>query len=165
MLTSRTGAWSELTLDHPQTEVRLKGVRGFEFGGRGLSGVLGSLELDVMKAIWKRGPAATLTIREVHDDLNRRRDISFNAVMTVMNRLVDKRLLNRKSGSGRSLIYTARMDRDSFEQRVSAQLAQALVRDFGSTAVAQFVDALDRADPERLEELKEALKRRGRKQA
>ncbi len=140
----------------------MRGVRGFEFSGRGIGGVLGSLELDIMEAIWRHEAGAKLTIREVHEQLNRRRDISFNAVMTVMNRLVDKGLLSRKSG-GRSLIYSARIDREAFEQQVSAQLAQTLVRDFGSTAVAQFVDALDRVDPQRLKELKDALRRRGRK--
>ena len=132
----------------------------------GLSRVLGSLELEIMEVFWHRAPDAVLTIREVRDDIARRRDISFNAVMTVMNRLVEKRLLRRRKGKARSHAYVARVGRDGLEVEVARELVEGLVRDFGSMAVAQFVDAVGRVDPRRLRELERLVRaQRGRKRS
>lgn len=134
-------------------------VRGFRLRGRGLGRVLGSLELEVMQVVWKAGPSAWISIRDVRDAIARRKDVSFNAVMTVMNRLVDKGLLRRR-GTRASYTYAARWDRATLERRVSRRVTESLVRDFGSFAVAQFVDALDRVDPERVDELEKLLRER-----
>lgn len=139
-------------------------MSGFRFQGRGLGRVLGSLEFEVMDAIWRLGPSAKVSIRDVTDRLRRRKPVSFNAVMTVMNRLADKGLLRRTGSRGPGYLYSARLSREAFEQRVSRRVAESLVRDFGSTAVAQFVDAVNRLDPDRLAEIERLLKaRRGRK--
>lgn len=115
--------------------------------------VLGSLEAEVMEEVWRQGET---TIRRVWDALAKRRPIAFNTVMTVMNRLAEKRILVRRGHRG-AYRFAAREPRDAFMARVSREIAQGLVRDFGDYAVAQFVTAVWDVDPAKLETLRRAL--------
>lgn len=128
----------------------------FRLRERRLRRVLGDLEADVMEVLWRRGEAS---IREVWEELRRRRSITFNSVMTVMNRLVEKRLLRRADGRGRYR-YAPRMDRAALLARVSRDVAEALVEEFGEVAVAQFVAVLRDADPEKLKALERLIRER-----
>lgn len=128
----------------------------FRLRERHLRRVLGDLEADVMEVLWRRGEAS---IREVWEELRRRRSITFNSVMTIMNRLVEKRLLRRKDGRGRYR-YAPRMDRETLLARVSHDVAEALVEEFGEIAVAQFVAVLRDADPEKLKALERLIRER-----
>ncbi|HXF82850.1 MAG TPA: BlaI/MecI/CopY family transcriptional regulator [bacterium] len=125
----------------------------FRARGRGLTRVLGSLEAEVMEEVWRQGET---TIRRVWDALARRRSIAFNTVMTVMNRLAGKGILVRRGHSG-AYRFAAREPRDAFMARVSHEVAQGLIRDFGEHAVAQFVTAVRAVDPAKLRTLRRAL--------
>lgn len=127
----------------------------FRTRGRGLTRVLGSLEAEVMEEVWRQGET---TIRRVWDALAKRRPIAFNTVMTVMNRLADKGVLTRRGHSG-TYRFEAHETRDAFMAKISHDIAQGLIRDFGDYAVAQFVTALRDADPAKLETLRRALAR------
>jgi predicted transcriptional regulator len=135
---------------------RPRPVITFRLRERRLRRVLGDLEADVMEVLWRRGEAS---IREVWEAVKARRSITFNTVMTVMNRLVEKGLLRREDGRGRYR-YRPRMDRETLLAHVSRDVAEALVEEFGDIAVAQFVDVLREADPEKLKALERLLARR-----
>ena len=132
-------------------------VSSFRLGETGLLRVLGELEKQIMEAIWGSGAVA---IRDVWAALSRERDISFNAVMTVMNRLVEKGLLAREGQKG-GYVYSAVYDRSEFLGHVSERVAQGLVEDFGEFAVPQFLKALETASPDLLAKLREALGEEG----
>ena len=66
--------------------------------------------------------------------------------MTVLNRLVEKGALTRQRQS-RAFIYLPRQSRDAFIGRVSRLILGGFGADFGSLAVAQFVETLDEVDP------------------
>jgi predicted transcriptional regulator len=51
----------------------------------------GDLEREVMTKLWDAGEA--LTVRQVHDLLNRDRDLAYTTVMTVLDRLAKKGLV------------------------------------------------------------------------
>lgn len=113
-----------------------------------------------MEVLWRRGSAS---IREVWDEVKLKRPLAFNTVMTVMNRLVDKELLRREDRRG-SYRYYPRVNRDVFLTRVSHDVAEVLIREFGDIAVAQFVEALQDVDPKKLAALERlVLERRGKK--
>lgn len=133
----------------------------FRLGGRRLARVLGDLEAEVMEIVWRRGAAS---IREVWEEVSRKRERSFNTVMTIMNRLTAKGLLRREDGRG-SYRYVPRIARDDFLARVSHDVAQALVREFGEVAVAQFIEVLGDVDPRRLAALEALVRRRRRRRA
>lgn len=123
--------------------------------------VLGDLEAEIMRVIWRRGSAS---IREVWDEVKiKRRPLAFNTVMTVMNRLVEKGLLRREDRR-RHYRYRPALDRLTFQARASHEVAEALIHEFGDVAVAQFVEVLEEVDPEKLAALERLiLERRGKK--
>ncbi len=103
-----------------------------------------------MGVLWKaRRP---LAVRDVLASLNqgRRAPLAYTTVMTVMVRLADKGILKRQR-HGRSFLYEAAV-RDAAEIAV-----RNLVRDFGDSAIAHFVDEA-RANPRILRRLERLLR-------
>jgi predicted transcriptional regulator len=112
--------------------------------------VLGPLEADVMQAVWKaRRPIA---VREVLMTLNKDRKVplAYTTVMTIMSRLSEKGILNRRQ-QGRSYLYEA-ASRDAAEIAV-----KSVVKDFGDSAIAHFVEEA-RADPKILRRLQKLMR-------
>lgn len=130
-------------------------LQNFKFQGSGLERFFGPLEAKIMTVLWDAPDE--LTIKEVQQALNRDREMSFNTVMTVMNRLVDKGVLAKKSVS-KSYRYRPVMSREEFLEAQSKELTFELVQEFGSRAVAHMVDALEQVDPELLDQLERQLK-------
>ncbi len=64
----------------------------------------------------------------------------------------------------RAFIYNTGQSREAFLGRVSRAIMGSLVRDFGSLAVAQFVDTLEEIDPEQLAELERLVHERRQSQ-
>ncbi|MDA8212388.1 MAG: BlaI/MecI/CopY family transcriptional regulator [Clostridia bacterium] len=131
--------------------------QSFSLEREGLARVLGSLEAEVMEIIWRKGQE--VTIREVWEELMLARTIAFNTVMTVMNRLADKKLLRREPGR-EAYRFLPVQTREGFLREISRRVAAGLVEDFGEHAIAPFVEALDVAGPGYLEELEEFIRRR-----
>nr|WP_296065979.1 BlaI/MecI/CopY family transcriptional regulator [uncultured Actinoplanes sp.] len=55
---------------------------------------LGDLEREVMTQLWESGES--LTVRQVHERLNRDRDLAYTTVMTVLDRLAKKGVVTRE---------------------------------------------------------------------
>jgi predicted transcriptional regulator len=132
-------------------------LHAFRLGERGLARVLGSMEAAIMEVAW--ASPAPLRIAEVRQALaHRGRTLSFNAVMTVMNNLVAKGLLERYREPGsRAHRYRPLVEREAFLAGAARQVARGLVRDFGELAVSQFLDVLREEDPQALGRLRELL--------
>jgi predicted transcriptional regulator len=81
---------------------------------------------------------------------------NYKTVMTVMNRLVDKQILLRQR-VGRAYSYAPCDSREAFLARVSQNVVEGLLEDFGELAIAQFVSVVDRIDPAQLAELHELI--------
>lgn len=83
---------------------------------------LGELELEVLDVLWEKKIA---TVKDILDELARRREIAYTTVMTVMTRLSDKGVLKRHQ-SGRTYVYKPRYSRDqiahSFMDRVKDKI-------------------------------------------
>jgi predicted transcriptional regulator len=118
--------------------------------------VLGELEAAIMEAVWRLGDAS---VQEVCDALGP--EHNYKTVLTVMNRLVEKRLLARHRVS-KAFLYSAPESRQEFLDRVSRTVATGLVRDFGASAIAQFVDVVGEVAPGELAALEEMVHRRVR---
>lgn len=103
-----------------------------------------------MDIAWELGECA---IRDVWQRLCRDREVSFNAVMTVMNRLVERGLLER-SGHRGAYIYRPVEDEATFRRHRSRAVIRGLVQQYGTAAVVGFVDEVAEADPAYLDELR-----------
>jgi predicted transcriptional regulator len=134
-------------------------IQSYRLHQEGLARVFGELEAKVMEAVWAlQAP----TVHDVCDYLGP--TYNYKTVMTVLNRLVDKDALTRQRVS-RAFIYRPRQSREAFLCRVSRAIMGGLVRDFGSLAVAQFIETLDEIDPQQLAELERMVQQRRQAQA
>ena len=116
---------------------------------KGLRKILGDLETDIMEIIWQKGE---LTVRQVYQTLQDTRSIAYTTVMTVMSRLADKSLLE-KLKEGNAFLYQATSTREEFTRSTLKKVINELMADFTAPAISQFLDSMEDADPERMEEL------------
>ena len=119
-------------------------------------GPLGELERHVMEAVWDHPPA---TVREVADRMRGEADRAYTTVMTTLDRLHKKGLVDREK-HGLAWRYRAALDRATYERHVADALAAELVS-HGEAGLAALVDATaDEALLERLAAMIDARRRR-----
>jgi len=120
---------------------------------------LGELETLVMEIIWS-SPA--LTVREVCDRQDGSRRRAYTTIMTTMDRLFSKGLLNRAK-DGIAWRYQSAVSRHDFEHALADQLAVEIVQVHGEVGLAASVEAAS-ADPEMLDRLDALIAARRREQ-
>jgi len=128
---------------------------------QGLAKVLGDLEAKVLRAIWQLQTPSTA--REVHARVHRTHCVELLTVITVLNKLVTKGILNRAKVDD-LLHYDARLGEVEFMALASRRIVEGIVS-LGPEAVsASLVDVLAERDPEQLAELGRLVRRKIREQ-
>ena len=123
----------------------------------GLAKVLGDLEARILRVVWVMGCPATA--REIHAKVVRAHAVSPLTTITVLNRLVAKRVLARTHQDDR-YHYAARLDEGQFMAHASRRVVEGILS-FGPDAVAaSFVDVLAEQDPAQLEDLARLVRRK-----
>lgn len=84
---------------------------------------LGDAELEIMQAIWTAGVPVSST--RVQSALRGRRDWALATLMTALNRLCDKGFL-RCEKQGRNNLYTALIDRETYQQQEGRTMLEKL---------------------------------------
>jgi predicted transcriptional regulator len=105
-------------------------------------------ELEVLKALWDRGPS---TVRDVLDEFRaqgRRR--AYTSVMSLMNVMADKKLLRRRP-QGRAYVYAARTPREATLGQMVGDLWQRAFEGSASTLVTRLLEEARPSDDELLE--------------
>lgn len=120
-----------------------------------LEGLLGPLETEVMETVWEQGDT---TVREVHAELARTRDIAYTTVMTTMTRLASKGLLERDT-SGLAHRYRPAISRDEYAQSTVTSVVDWLVERFPEPALSYFVEKVDAGDAETAADLRDRVER------
>lgn len=115
--------------------------------------ILGSLEEEIMEYMWDYKQAS---VRHVYTELRKKRSIAYTTVMTVMFRLFKKGILKRRRKNN-AHVYSVAIERDDFYKQSSADFVKEYVDQFGDLAIANFVDALDEIDSDKLSKLQEEL--------
>lgn len=123
----------------------------------GLAKVLGDLEARVLRVVWSIDEPAPA--RVIHEQVVREHAVALLTVVTVLNKLVAKKVLARRKRGG-LLHYSALLSEAEFRTRVSRRMMEGILS-FGPEAVAaSFVDVLAERDPERLIELQRLIRER-----
>jgi predicted transcriptional regulator len=117
---------------------------------------LGELQGEVMDVFWRRGEA---TVREVVTELNKRHELAYTTVLTLVSRLWSRGLLAREP-EGRGFRYRAVKSREEFLGELSDEIIDRLLADFGEIAVARLGERLEGLDPKRRGRLEKERKRR-----
>ena len=110
-------------------------------------------ELEILKILWERG---TRTVRDVMEELNADgRDRAYTSVMSLMNVMTDKGLLERQA-VGRAFEYSAKVAR---ERTLGQLLGDLLGRAFEGSPSALVAQLLDEANPnqQELAEIRKAI--------
>ncbi len=128
----------------------------------GLAKVLGDLEARLLTAVWQFDEP--VTARTVHELIVVEHDVALLTVVTVLNKLVEKRILSRRKIGG-LLHYTAAMAPADFHDFVSRRMVEGVIDFAPERLAACFVDVLAERDPAQLDRLAklvdEARRRRG----
>ncbi len=93
-----------------------------------------------MEIIWKAEEA--VSVSEVVSKLNRKKNVAYTTVMTIMGRLNTKGLLKRQL-KGKAYFYKPVYSKDIFLTRISRQIIRNLVSSFGDKAIAHFAEELE----------------------
>jgi predicted transcriptional regulator len=113
----------------------------------------GELENEVMDVLWNA--KSTMTSQEILDAVNHNnRELALTTILTVLSRLLDKGLVVRTAGAGRSYNFAPAETREKH----SATLMLKLLAETGNPALtfAQFTKSLT---PKQLAALRETLEK------
>jgi predicted transcriptional regulator len=120
---------------------------------------LGALEREVMGVVWKAGE---INVREACERLDA--SVAYTTVMTTMDRLFKKRLLDRRK-VGRAFVYCATATRDEMAGAVATELVQNLLQQQGSEPLpllSSLVDAVSDRDRALLDDLERLIRQKRR---
>jgi predicted transcriptional regulator len=124
---------------------------------KSLKRVMTAQELEIMKVVWRLGP---VTVRQVYEDLRKRRRIAYTTVMTMMNIMESKGLLKKKPGE-KAFVYAP--------VKPERQVLRAMVREFvdrvfngaAQPLVAHLMED-ERLSPEEFSEIVRTIRRGNR---
>jgi predicted transcriptional regulator len=120
---------------------------------------LGRLEFALMQILWARGEC---NVRDVVQNLDR--PLAYTTVMTTLDRLYKKGLLDRRMPD-RAFVYSARLSRQDWERaRAENVLADFLTGPHASRELllSSFLDAVGEHDSALLDELEKKIRRKRR---
>jgi BlaI family penicillinase repressor len=109
-------------------------------------------ELEILTVLWSRGPS---TVREVHENINKRKLVQYSTVLKFMQIMAEKGLV-RRNEKQRAHVYEAAQPREWTQQRLAGDLLQ---RAFGGSSKNLLMGALSarRASKQELAELRKIL--------
>ena len=124
------------------TEEKKPGFSQYNIEGKALEAFLGPLEANIMEAIWasKKTP---ITVREIHEALNKTKKIAYTTVMSTMDRLFDKSLLERKIEKGRGglyYVYWPKLEKRNFQKSAVREVLASLIGNFGEAVTSCLIE-------------------------
>ena len=116
-------------------------------------------ELAVLKVLWEQGPGTVREVLAALQDLGR--EWAYTTVLTLLQRLRDKGLVDRDS-KGKAHVYSAAVSRDAVLRDRLGELADRLCDGEASPLVHALVDkgGLSKQEYARLRELLDRLERK-----
>ena len=123
----------------------------------GLAKVLGDLEARVLRTVWSFD--APVPARVVHERVVMEHEISSLTTITVLNKLVAKRVLARKKRHD-LYHYSALQTEEEFMRHASRRVVEGILSLQPEAVTASFVEVLAERDLGRLEELVRLVRER-----
>lgn len=124
----------------------------------GLRSSLFDLEAEIMEIVWGEG-WEQFAVSDVHNALQRQRELAYTTVMTTVSRLHAKEILTRRK-EGRRYVYSPVMTRTAFIEEMTREVLGSLPPVGQQTAVAMLVERVSEADVDELERLEALIKAR-----
>ena len=136
---------------HAMMEEKKPGFSQYNIEGKALEAFLGPLEANIMETIWgsKKTP---ITVRETHATLNKTKKIAYTTVMSTMDRLFEKNLLDRKIEKGRGglyYVYWPKLARQNFQRSAVREVLASLIGNFGEAVTSCLIEETDIGEEQR----------------
>jgi predicted transcriptional regulator len=112
---------------------------------------LGKLETLVMETLWKSKEG--VSGKEVHAKVHEQRHIALTTVLTVLERLQKKGLVNKLKDEGKAFRFAPSLSKEAFYRELSRQALQGLLGSSQQGALSAFADLLGSLTPEERAEL------------
>lgn len=116
--------------------------------------VLGTSESDIMEIVWHNKEA--ISVKTVFENLSKNRPIAYTTVMTIMTRLVDKRVLTRNL-RGQKYLYKPKLGKKQFIANAVHGIFSTAVSTLGEEALTPFIKEIGKISPQRRRELLKIL--------
>lgn len=110
-----------------------------------------------MRAVWRISTPAPA--RLVYDEVIREHSVALLTVVTVLNKLAFKGLLERRR-KGDLFHYEARLSEQEFLARISRRAVEGILSLAPQAVAASFVDVMAERDPSQLAELERLIRSR-----
>ena len=132
-------------------EEKKLGFSQYNIEGKALEAFLGPLESNIMEAIWssKKTP---ITVREIYAALNKTKKIAYTTVMSTMDRLFEKDLLDRKIEKGRGglyYVYWPKLEKQNFQKSAVREVLASLIGNFGEAVTSCLIEETNMREEER----------------
>ncbi len=114
---------------------------GYRPDSKDLETILGPLESDVLKSVYEM--SRPIRVREVYERMKGERKIAYTTVMSTMNTLFEKGILDRKVIEGRGgllYVYWPKMTRPEIERSAVKHILDSLVKNFGEAVALYLVE-------------------------
>lgn len=99
---------------------------------------LGALEQKVMDIVWENKQCC---VRDVIEKLGKK--LAYTTVATILQRLHDKGLLNRKENKS-GYVYSPKLSKESYSKNIAQSFLKKFIGSYGNTAIASFAESVDR---------------------
>lgn len=96
-------------------------------------------ELEILQILWTKGLA---TVREVHEDLTKSKDIGYTTTLKLMQIMHDKGLVKRDE-SMRTHVYQAAVNKEKTQKHILSKMIDSL---FGGSSTQLVLQALGSGD-------------------
>ena len=106
---------------------------------------LGGLEQQIMDIVWEN---KSCSARDVLTKIEKDKKLAYTTVATILQRLYDKGLLNRKENVA-GHIYSPKVSREKYTKNVAQSFLKSFINSFGDTAIASFADSIDKLPDEK----------------
>lgn len=110
-------------------------------------------ELEILQTLWTRGLA---TVRDVHEDLARTKDVGYTTTLKLMQIMHEKGLVKRDD-SMRTHVYQAAVNKEKTQKHLLGKMIDSLFGGSPTQLVIQALGEQHHASPEELEKIQTLL--------
>lgn len=98
-----------------------------------------------MNIVWELDECS---VKEVMERVNRRKQLAYTTVATILQRLHDKGLVTRK-GQGNIFMYSSKLSKKSYSKNLAQSFLNKFFSSFGDVAVTSFAESIDKLPKEK----------------
>lgn len=135
-------------------------VLQYNIEGKQLEAFLGPLEASILQTIWcsKKRP---ITVREVLEELQKKKPVAYTTIMNTMDRLYEKGLLDRRIEKGKGgtylyYVYWPKLEEANFKEAAVRQVLSSLIDNFDELVTTCLIEKAA-LDDKQLEALREKI--------